>query len=138
METADGYHCSECGIRFGGIVASLESGALAHYSDREFPGRCVLVLHEHAEHLEELPVETFTQLMLDVRRAGRAIREVTGATRLNYAVLGNAAPHLHVHLIPRGGATDLRGTDTPWGPPPASEPLPEADEDTVTDQATVE
>ncbi len=127
METPETYRCTECGLQLGDVIANLESGALAHYSDREFAGRCVLALHEHAEHLEELSPADLTQLMQDVRRAGRAIRKATGATRINYAVLGNAAPHIHVHLIPRGGANDLRGTDTPWGPPQPSEPLPEDD-----------
>ena len=125
MVTMETYRCADCGLELGDVIANLESGALAHYSDREFPGRCVLALHEHAEHLEELSPEDLTLLMQDVRRAGRAIRKATGATRMNYAVLGNAAPHIHVHLIPRGGATDLRRTDTPWGPPPPAEPLPQ-------------
>ncbi|MEE8164662.1 MAG: HIT family protein [Myxococcota bacterium] len=125
METPETYRCAECGLQLGDVIANLESGVLAHYSDLEFAGRCVLALHEHAEHLEELSPTDLTQLMLDVRRAGQAIRKATGATRINYAVLGNAAPHIHVHLIPRGGANDLRGTDTPWGPPQPSEPLPE-------------
>ena len=127
METPEPYRCTECGLQIGDVIANLESGALAHYSDREFAGRCVLALREHAEHLEELSPADLTQLMLDVGRAGRAIRKATGATRINYAVLGNAAPHIHVHLIPRGGANDLRGTDTPWGPPQPAEPLPEDD-----------
>jgi diadenosine tetraphosphate (Ap4A) HIT family hydrolase len=129
METTETYRCSECGVEIGDVIANFESGALVHYSDREFAGRCVLFLREHAEHLEELSPEALTQLMQDVRRAGQAIRKATGAKRINYAVLGNVAPHIHVHLIPRGGAGDLRGTDTPWGPPPPSEPLPEEQAD---------
>ena len=82
METPETYRCTECGLQLGDVIANLESGALAHYSDREFAGRCVLALHEHAEHLEELSPADLTQLMQDVRRAGRAIRKATGATVL--------------------------------------------------------
>jgi diadenosine tetraphosphate (Ap4A) HIT family hydrolase len=121
------YRCSECAMQLGGVIARLESGALAHFSDRAFAGRCVLVLDEHAEHLEELSPERLTQLILDVRRAGRAIREATGATRMNYAVLGNMAPHLHVSLIPRGGPGDPSPRETPWGPVPPSESLPDGE-----------
>ena len=79
METGT-YRCRECPMQLGEVIANLESGALAHFSDREFAGRCVLVLHEHAEHLEELPPERLSQLIQDVRRAGLAIRKATGAT----------------------------------------------------------
>lgn len=129
MRSTQTYRCSECSFSLGDVIANFESGALCHYSDREFAGRCVLALREHAEHLEALSPEALNQLMQDVRRAGQAIRKATGATRINYAVLGNAAPHIHVHLIPRGGAGDLRGTDTPWGPPPPSQALPEDEAD---------
>ena len=125
MESLPNYRCAVCGFQVGEVIANFESGALAHYSDREFPGRCVLAVHEHAEKLEELSPERLTRLMLDVQRAGQAIRKATGAPRINYAVLGNAAPHIHVHLIPRGAPTDHHGTDTPWGPPPRTDPLAE-------------
>jgi diadenosine tetraphosphate (Ap4A) HIT family hydrolase len=123
MDRQDTYRCATCGFEVGEVIARLETGALAHYSDRDFPGRCVLAVHEHAEKLEELSPQQLTRLMLDVRRAGRAIRKATGAPRINYAVLGNVAPHIHVHLIPRGAPSDRHGTDTPWGPPPKTEPL---------------
>ena len=111
MESLPPFRCAVCGMQFDEVIANFESGALAHYSDREFPGRCVIAVHEHAEKLEELSPEKLTRLMLDVQRAGRAIRAVTGA------------PHIHVHLIPRGAPSDRHGTDTPWGPPPRTEPL---------------
>lgn len=121
------YRCGKCGFEVGGVIARLASGALAHYHDREFPGRCVLAYHEHAEKLDELSDEALTRLILDVKRAGQAIRQATGAPRINYAVLGNAVPHIHVHLIPRGGPSDRHGVDTPWGPAPQTFPIP-ADE----------
>lgn len=121
MAERDTYRCSVCGFEVGEVIARLETGDLAHYSDRDFPGRCVIVLREHAEKLEELAPEFLTRLMLDVTRAGRAIRKATGAPRINYAVLGNVMPHIHVHLVPRGMPADKKGTETPWGPPPKSE-----------------
>lgn len=129
MDQQESYRCAVCGFQVGEVIANLASGALAHYGDREFPGRCVLAVHEHAEKLEELSPEQLTRLMLDVRRAGLAIRKATGAPRINYAVLGNAAPHIHVHLIPRGAPSDRHGTDTPWGPPPPTLPLEPVESD---------
>lgn len=124
MEGSERFRCAECGFEVDEVIATLPSGALAHYGDREFPGRCVLAFATHAEKLEELSESQLTRLVLDVQRAGLAIRAATGAPRINYAVLGNAAPHIHVHLIPRGGPTDRHGTDTPWGPPPPTVPVP--------------
>ena len=34
-------------------------------------------------------------------RASRALREVAGAEHVYAAVIGDAVPHLHVHLLPR-------------------------------------
>lgn len=127
MESFADYRCGVCGFQVGEVIAHLPSGVLAHYSDREFPGRCVLAVHDHAERLEDLPPEQLEQLWRDATRAGLAIRGVTGARRINYAVLGNAVPHIHVHLIPRGAPSDRHGTDTPWGPPPVSLPVSSED-----------
>jgi diadenosine tetraphosphate (Ap4A) HIT family hydrolase len=128
------YHCSECGFQLPSVISQMESGPLAHFSDRTFAGRCVLALNEHAEHLEELSPEILTKLILDVRKAGRAIRSVTGATRMNYAILGNVAPHIHVSLIPRGGPHDLDRAGTPWGSVPSSDPLPDDEAERLCDE----
>ena len=41
------------------------------------------------------------QLMAEVTRAARALRDVTACHKLNIAALGNAVPQLHVHIIAR-------------------------------------
>jgi diadenosine tetraphosphate (Ap4A) HIT family hydrolase len=41
------------------------------------------------------------QLMTEVTRVARALREVTACHKLNIAALGNAVPQLHVHIIAR-------------------------------------
>ncbi len=37
----------------------------------------------------------------DLARLGDAVLKVTGAERINYAMLGNLEPALHAHVIPR-------------------------------------
>jgi diadenosine tetraphosphate (Ap4A) HIT family hydrolase len=37
----------------------------------------------------------------DMVRLGDALLQITGATRINYEILGNAEPALHAHLFPR-------------------------------------
>lgn len=51
------------------------------------------------------------QLMVEIARVGRALKDVTKCDKLNVAALGNAVPQLHVHLIAR------RKTDKAWPKP---------------------
>jgi diadenosine tetraphosphate (Ap4A) HIT family hydrolase len=39
--------------------------------------------------------------MREVRVVGRAITAAFNPIKLNYDILGNAVPHLHVHIVPR-------------------------------------
>lgn len=41
------------------------------------------------------------QFLDDLGRLGDALLRVTGARRINYAILGNLEPALHAHLFPR-------------------------------------
>jgi len=95
-------------------VARLSCATLGLFSDARFVGRCVLVLDHHAEHFESLAPELASRFMADAQRAARSIRSVTGSERINYAMLCNQVPHLHLHLFPRGGAGDSNPRVSPW------------------------
>jgi diadenosine tetraphosphate (Ap4A) HIT family hydrolase len=60
------------------------------------------------------------QLMTEVSRAARALKEVTKCDKLNIAALGNAVPQLHVHVIARR-TSDAAWPRPVWGAVP---PLP--------------
>ena len=51
------------------------------------------------------------QLMTEIARVARALKEVTECDKLNIAALGNAVPQLHVHIIAR------RASDPAWPRP---------------------
>ena len=51
------------------------------------------------------------QLMTEISRVGRALKEITKCDKLNIAALGNVVPQLHVHVIAR------RSTDAAWPRP---------------------
>lgn len=59
------------------------------------------------------------QLMVELARVARALKNVTQCDKLNIAALGNAVPQLHVHVIAR------RKTDKAWPKPVwgAAEPV---------------
>ena len=51
------------------------------------------------------------QLMAEVSRAAKALKEITKCDKLNIAALGNVVPQLHVHVIAR------RTGDAAWPRP---------------------
>jgi diadenosine tetraphosphate (Ap4A) HIT family hydrolase len=49
---------------------------------------------------------------------GDALMEVTGAYRINYAIMGNSDPALHAHIVPRYiTEPEPYRTNTPWSYP---------------------
>jgi diadenosine tetraphosphate (Ap4A) HIT family hydrolase len=118
------WRCEACGFAQPRPIARLRASTLALYDDARFPGRCVLVLDEHATHIEELSLERSLELALDVRQAALAVRGAARAGRVNYAAFGNVVPHVHVHLIPRHGAWETAPAATAWDHPEPERPLP--------------
>jgi diadenosine tetraphosphate (Ap4A) HIT family hydrolase len=51
------------------------------------------------------------QLMTEVSRVARALKDITKCDKLNIAALGNQVPQLHVHVIAR------RHSDAAWPKP---------------------
>lgn len=86
------------------------------YPDGRFPGRLVLMLEEHFDHLHEVPDELLFQFMSDVKRANKLLMELDDVRRVNVAVLGNTKPHVHAHLIPRYPGEALPDK-SPWNDP---------------------
>jgi diadenosine tetraphosphate (Ap4A) HIT family hydrolase len=117
------WRCAVCGFEQRRPIARLRATTLALYDDARFPGRCVLVWNEHAELVEDLPLDRARDLALDVRDAAAAIRRATRAPRINYAAFGNVVPHVHVHLIPRHGPWDTAPKATAWDHPQPERPL---------------
>jgi len=50
----------------------------------------------------------------DAQIAARAIKLSVPVDRMNYAVLGNVEPHVHMHLIPRVAKGDPSFMRPPW------------------------
>jgi len=93
--------CPTCGFALGEPVARLAVSDLCFVSDRRFPGRCVVTLHQHATELFDLTPELRHAYADDVSAAAQAIKRAVSAFKMNYEILGNASPHVHCHLIPR-------------------------------------
>ncbi len=102
---------------------SLRVTRLGLYSDARFPGRCLLAFTGHVTHMEDLAPDVLAAFWADAARVGAAVRRIHGAQRVNYAVLGNADPHLHVHIVPRQPSAEPLPTRPPWNDPRPLEQL---------------
>lgn len=118
-----GYACNTCGFELWLPLWQFEHSRVGLYEDARFPGRCIVVLEEHATALESLNPTSLAALMRETTRVGEAIRRVVGADHMNYAVLGNTEPHIHVHVIPRIHEIDPVPSRPPWEHPDPCEPL---------------
>lgn len=106
--------CSECKFALWRPISALSASQLGLYSDIRFPGRSMLSLNDHYDHLDEVPMDTLWKFMVDLKHSIAAIKTATGAPRVNTAILGNQEGHVHAHLIPRQPAMEPRPDKAPW------------------------
>ncbi len=91
-------------------------------NDANYPWLLLVPRRPDIVEITDLNEVEQAQLMVEITRAGRALKEVTKCDKLNVAALGNAVPQLHVHLIAR------RKTDAAW-PKPVWGQVPPLDHD---------
>jgi len=83
------------------FVATLSESHVTLADEQTYRGYCILLLKDHHEQLDALPLERQRRLWDDVTRVAAALRRETQPVRLNYACLGNFVTHVHWHVIPR-------------------------------------
>lgn len=69
--------------------------------DPDYPGFCRVILERHVKEMTDLPDDQRTRLMNSVFATEATLRELLHPDKINLASLGNFAPHLHWHVIPR-------------------------------------
>ena len=127
MSKPNKAECQDCDFVLWQPISQLRVSQLALYSDSRFPGRAILSLSKHYEYLEDVPPLLLKKFMLDAQDAITAIKRVTGAERVNFAVLGNAVPHVHAHLIPRKSGEEPEPTKAPWEDTRSKAELPQVE-----------
>jgi diadenosine tetraphosphate (Ap4A) HIT family hydrolase len=70
-------------------------------NDANFPWLLLVPRRPDIVEVIDLDEVEQAQLMSEIARVSRAMREVTECHKLNVAALGNAVPQLHVHVIAR-------------------------------------
>jgi diadenosine tetraphosphate (Ap4A) HIT family hydrolase len=91
--------------------------------DANYPWLVLVPRRAGAVEIIDLEEAEQAQLMTEITRVSRGLKEVTGCHKLNVAALGNAVPQLHVHVIARH-TTDAAWPRPIWGtaPPRAYDP----------------
>ena len=69
--------------------------------DPDYPGFCRVVWREHVKEVTDLTEPDREHCMSIVFAVERVLRESLHPDKINLASLGNEAPHLHWHVIPR-------------------------------------
>ena len=85
----------------GFFVADLGLSRVRLAANQFVTGYCVLLCHRHVREPYELDASECSLFFGDMVRVGRALEQVFTPLKMNFNILGNAVPHLHVHILPR-------------------------------------
>ena len=92
-------------------IGDLPLSRVLVIKDANYPWLLLVPRRDKAAEIIDLDEVAQGQLMTEINRVGRALKEVTKCDKLNVAALGNVVPQLHVHIIAR------RTTDAAWPRP---------------------
>ncbi|MBU3549588.1 HIT family protein [Polynucleobacter sp. P1-05-14] len=70
-------------------------------NDPDLPGFCRVIWNRHVAEMTDLSYGEREHIMTLVFAVEEAIRHVMHPDKVNIAALGNMAPHIHWHVIPR-------------------------------------
>ena len=83
------------------VITRMPSGWAVLSDNQILRGYSLLLPDPVVPDLNALAENQRSRYLLDMAILGDALLEVTGAFRINYEILGNTEPALHVHVIPR-------------------------------------
>ena len=83
------------------VIARVPSGWVVIGDVQFLPGYCVLLADPVVPSLNDLSPDARAVFLADMARVGDALLALTGASRINYEILGNSEPELHAHIFPR-------------------------------------
>lgn len=92
--------CNLCeGLRH--VVERAELWTLALNANQNLPGKSVLVLNRHCEHVPDLTAEEWASLRPHTARVTAALDDLFAPDLYNFAFLMNFDAHVHLHVVPR-------------------------------------
>lgn len=131
--TGESADCSRCGFGLWLPIMRMNESEIGLYSDSRFPGRCIVTMQDHFDHISDVPAFKLMTFMEEVQFSVEAIKAATGCERVNVAILGNAESHVHAHLVPRHPDREPRPNKAPWEDPRKKEQLTASEEERLMD-----
>jgi diadenosine tetraphosphate (Ap4A) HIT family hydrolase len=83
------------------LVCRVPSGWVVLCNMQHLRGYCILMPDPIVSSINDLTRDQRAAYLCDMVTVGDALIEVTGAYRINYAIMGNSDPVLHAHVVPR-------------------------------------
>ena len=83
------------------LICQVPSGWVVLCKMQYLHGYCILMPDPVVPSLNDLTQHQRASYLLDMSTVGDALLEVTGAYRINYAIMGNSDQVLHSHIVPR-------------------------------------
>ncbi len=99
-------------------IGDLPLSRVLVIKDANYPWLLLVPRRPDAIEITDLSEIEQAQLMTEINRVARALKDVTRPDKLNIAALGNMVPQLHVHIIARR-TTDAAWPRPVWGVVPA-------------------
>jgi diadenosine tetraphosphate (Ap4A) HIT family hydrolase len=102
MKEADCRYCANADeMDIAVRAAELEVSNLYLTRDQAYKGRCILSLKDHKTEIFQLDKQEQEAFGRDLSRAAKAIWETFSPDKLNYMIMGDLYPHVHLHLVPK-------------------------------------
>lgn len=114
-----GVNCWFCGDQFGEPfhVGRVGSGYLERHPIAR--GHAIVVFRpRHVADFTRLTSDEAADYWRDVQAVARLVEQVFAPCHMNFQLLGNLVPHLHVHLVPRYLDDAAPGRPLPFEPQP--------------------
>src|ERR1700689_4233994 len=92
-------------------IGGLPLSRVLVIKDAHYPWLLLVPRRHEAVEIIDLDEVEQAQLMTEMARVARALKEITKCDKLNIAALGNLVPQLHIHVIAR------RSGDAAWPRP---------------------
>jgi diadenosine tetraphosphate (Ap4A) HIT family hydrolase len=96
------------------FVADWPLSRVLLMNDARYPWVILVPRRAGATEMFELSAEDRCVLVEETARAGRQLKALTGAAKINIGALGNLVPQLHIHVVARN-RDDAAWPGPVWG-----------------------